>query len=300
MKLAIIGQGAIGSLFSYYWRAVNPSILVRHLPTSPKQLHLLNDTACITIDNPMFAVNDTGNQAFDTIIISVKCYQVAALIEHLRTWLQPNTVLVLIQNGMGGAELLQQAFPNNPLVVGTSTDGVFRIDAHAYQHTAQGQLDIGFYCTEHEQCAQNLPSTEWLEAFCQYHPGANIQANIQLALYRKLAVNALINPLTASLNVKNGELVNYPKQVSQLKADIFAIFDSMNVDWRLLKFNQTIDSVIQTTANNYSSMQQDLQYQRKTEIDGVLGYLLAQGTKKGVNTPFLKSLYDTIKQLESL
>jgi len=319
VKLAIIGQGAIGSLFAYYWRALSPSILVRQ-PRSglnsdslnsdttkqhrltmrkPKLLHLLEKPQSFCLDFPIVDITTPQNKAFDALLITVKCYQVEALIADIKSWLSPKTVLVLVQNGMGGAALLQAAFPNNPLVVGTCTDGVFTLDAQSYQHTAQGKLDIGFYNNNASLTINGLLGNAWLVEFCDFHPNPNIHDNIQNALYRKLAVNAVINPLTACLEVKNGELVNYPEKLARVKQEVFVLFDSMNIDWRSLKFNETIDSVIASTANNYSSMQQDVQYKRRTEIEGVLGFLLTQGTKKGVNTPFLKSLYQRILSLET-
>lgn len=293
MKLAIVGQGAIASLYAHYWRNVHPTILVRTLPALPKTLMLLNDSN-VTLDLPFQDINHPPMQDFDALLICVKCYQIEGLVNNIKPWLQASTKLVLVQNGMGGAQQLSMAFPANSLFVGTCTDGIFSLSKNWYQQTAQGKLDIGAYNNSN----MNKQNTSFLRAFSSYHPNATIHDDISLALYRKLAVNAVINPLTAVYKIKNGELLNFKHELDSLKQEVFSIFSAMNIDWQHLKFTETIDEVINLTASNYSSMQQDVQHNRKTEIDGVLGFLIEMGTKKGVKTPLIVSLYSTIKSYE--
>lgn len=294
MKLAIVGQGAIASLFAHYWENAHLTVLVRALPTRPKKLKLLSGLS-VSLDFPFDDIKQPKSNDFDALLICVKCYQVKALIDNIKPWLQSSTKIVLVQNGMGGAQQLSLAFPMNTLLVGTCTDGIFPLSDDCYQQTAQGNLDIGTYTNS----TMSRSSAGFLKGFARYHPSATVHNDISQALYRKLAINAVINPLTAVRKVKNGELLMHKQELDSLKQEVFSIFTAMNVDWQQLKFNEAIDEVIKLTANNYSSMQQDVQHGRKTEVDGVLGFLLSIGTKKGVKTPLISSLYKTIKSYET-
>ena len=65
-------------------------------------------------------------------------------------------------------------------------------------------------------------------------------------------------------------------------------------EWREL-----VLQVVDRTAQNYSSMQQDLANQRQTEIDYITGYLLQQAEQNGLELPRHRALYLKIKALES-
>ena len=309
MNLAIVGQGAIGSLFAYYWREYRPVLLVKHLPSKPTILHLLDNTSAL-LDANFESVLAPKNRLFDCLIITVKSYQIPLLITHLRTWLPSQTSIILVQNGMGGAEALANAFPSNPLYVGTTTDAVFKTDENIYQVTGQGRLDIGKwqdFSANYKPC-KTLSSKALQSHFCTLlnkHPRLEWHNNIRIALYQKLAINAVINPLTALLNIKNGQLFKHAQQVSKLKEEINTLYQaclpseltSCNAPLSANVLTQLIDSVIVSTANNFSSMQQDVHYGRETEIEAVLGYLLKMSIEGNLNTPLITTLYNDVKFL---
>ena len=128
------------------------------------------------------------------------------------------------------------------------------------------------------------------------HPNLLWRSDIVVSLYQKLAVNAAINPLTALKNCKNGELVNYSKDVSRIKEEIFDLFEFMNLALDNHALSLHIDAVIQLTKENYSSMHQDFQNGRETEVEGILGFLLAKGQETGMKMAYVQQLYEQIKQ----
>jgi 2-dehydropantoate 2-reductase len=56
-----------------------------------------------------------------------------------------------------------------------------------------------------------------------------------------------------------------------------------------------IDTVIQLTKENYSSMHQDFQNGRETEVEGILGFLLAKGQETGMKMAYVQQLYEQIR-----
>ncbi|MGB3727028.1 MAG: 2-dehydropantoate 2-reductase [Glaciecola sp.] len=292
-NIAIAGQGAIGSLFAHYWRDFKPMILTRSQHATCKNLDLL-DGSRITLNAPLHSIRCPSAFPLDAIIVPVKCYQVAELAPLLSPWMSNNTAIVLIQNGMGGGDILADMYPTNPLYVGTTTDAVYKQDADSYRITAVGRLDIGPF----NNALNASQSVNWLSAFATAHPNANVADDIRLALYRKLAINAVINPLTALLNIKNGELTQYPEQLTQAKTEVFAVYEALQIALHTTELEQTIDKVIESTSDNYSSMQQDVFYQRETEIEGVLGYLVVRAQQHHIHIPFLTSLYQKLVALK--
>ncbi len=300
MNIGIVGQGAMGSLFTYYWRQYRPSLLLKQLPQSAKTLVDLHGKSFL-LDNPQYLISKPAKIDFDAIIITVKGYQLPSVIVSLSQWLLPNTKLILVQNGMGGADLLAKHFRQNLLFVGTTTDAVYAIDPLHYKITAKGALDIGIFhnLATHNENENVENDMAWVSTFFNQHPQCHLHEDINFALYRKLAINAVINPLTAVMNIKNGELVHYCVEVNRLKSEVFAIYDAMLITYSSESLSSTIDNVIANTANNYSSMHQDLYFSRQTEIDTILGYLLQQGTLRGLSSPFMQGLFDQISAIDN-
>ncbi|NMU82308.1 2-dehydropantoate 2-reductase, partial [Vibrio parahaemolyticus] len=85
----------------------------------------------------------------------------------------------------------------------------------------------------------------------------------------KLAINCAINPLTAILQCKNGELAK-PEFKIQLESITQELVEVMSKEGIAIEFRSLFDTVMQVvnaTAENYSSMRQDVFHQRRTEID---------------------------------
>lgn len=308
MKIGIVGQGAIGSLFAYYYRHVSPTLLVKEVNTTSKQL-LTQDAQSISLHLAKLNIaqknHKTHAQAhFDAVIITVKGYQLPLLIKQLSNWLPIHTRIILIQNGMGGAQILAEAFPNNIIYTGTTTDAVYKVDENTYQITAMGKLDIGplWKMSSSHGYRPSISDINkekvWISAFIAYHPHTEYHDDIASALYKKLAINAVINPLTAILQIKNGQLKQYLEQVNKLKIEIFEVYSAAKLSYSKDALSSAIDDVIVATSNNWSSMQQDVEHKRQTENETVLGYLDALSHKYGLETPFINELYTRLKELD--
>ena len=309
MNIAIVGQGAIGSLFAYYYLHEAPTLLLKDISSTSKQL-LTQDSQSIDLNLIRLDVSQTNSKSssptnFDAVIITVKGYQLPLLIKQLSNWLPKHTRLILIQNGMGGGQILAEAFPNNIIYVGTSTDAVYKIDENTYQISAVGKLDIGPIWTMSSRDGNTAVISDinkekaWINSFIACHPNAKYYDDIAPALYKKLAINAVINPLTALLHVKNGQLNQYVEQVDRLKTEIFEVYNAANISYSKHTLSSAIDDVIHSTSNNWSSMQQDIKHKRQTENETVLGYLRALSQKFGLDTPFINTLYTQLKDIDN-
>lgn len=121
----------------------------------------------------------------------------------------------------------------------------------------------------------------------------------------KLVVNAVINPLTAIFNCKNGQLVDQEPRVSLMKLLIKEIGPVVRAllpalrqdatrfsDGKLMKLVLT---VAEATGKNTSSMLQDIQAERKTEIDYINGYIVSRGKQLGLLCPNNMILAEMVK-----
>ena len=116
-------------------------------------------------------------------------------------------------------------------------------------------------------------------------------------LLKKLVVNAVINPLTAILRVKNGELITNPHYYLLVQLLFKEIEQSLQLQNSKGHFENVI-AVCEKTAKNHSSMLRDLEENRPTEVDAILGYILEKAAEREIDTPMISSFYHAIKGKE--
>jgi 2-dehydropantoate 2-reductase len=305
-NIGIVGRGAIGVNIAFYLQSaknIKTTLLIRdHYDWSDRLSLSTPDAKTHAIKCAQAHISKVSLKQLDMIILPVKQYQIEGLLQEIAEKLDPKTTVLLLHNGMGGIELVQMYLPNNPLLVGTTTDGVYKTSPTCFVQTALGRLDIGVIykkgtkegSTYEKNIVENANTAKWNYITC-LHPHLVWRNDIEVALYQKLAVNAAINPLTALKNCKNGELSNYSEDISKIKEEIFDLFEFMNLPFDNHELSLHIDAVIQLTKANYSSMHQDFHNGRETEVDGILGFLLAKGQETGMKMTYVQQLYKQIK-----
>ena len=108
-------------------------------------------------------------------------------------------------------------------------------------------------------------------------------------MWGKLVINAAINPLTALLRVPNGELLQRPAAhllMRVLAQEAAAVATALGIHLPFEDAVRAAEEVARKTANNHSSMFQDIRRGAPTEIDAICGAITQTGEKLGVATPF--------------
>ena len=126
---------------------------------------------------------------------------------------------------------------------------------------------------------------------CQWHP------EIEAALWSKLAVNCVINPLTAIHRCRNGELANradLAASVALLCREVQQVSYAAGFTRTAQQLEGMVAKVISGTAQNRSSMLEDVERGRPTEIDYITGYLLQVADRHGIVAPHNRELYSRI------
>lgn len=290
MNIVILGPGAIGSLWATKFKQAghNVSLWSR---SSESQIQLqLDDAAVDTFPN--HHLPDVKNA--DLIVVTVKAWQVEEAIAPLLANIHPDTIVMLMHNGMGTAQRVSETLTNNPIVLATTTHGAYKPCKQQVLHTGHGITQIGGFNGSGEQCQflqevmdHALPEVRW-------------NPNIHAALWTKLAINCAINPLTAIHQCKNGTLAQQEFQdtLRNITRELVEVMNKEGLDTEFDNLFGVIMQVIIATAENYSSMRQDVVHQRRTEIDFITGYLLQAAEKHHIETPVNLDLYQRIKQIE--
>ncbi len=293
-QFAIVGKGAIGGLIGFKCHQLGYDY--QHLVKLKHQL--LFKVTDIEGVLHSFVPNSTVitlPSQFDILILPVKAYQVMSVLEQLKPFIQPRHIIVLLHNGMGTIEKVKKRLPNNPLIAATTSYGALKLDADTLTETGLGQTHLGWLSNVDVELKQLIEPI--LSALL---PPSNWHQNIALALWNKLAINAVINPLTAIHNLKNGELAKskYNTIISNICYEIAIVMQALGYPADNLELFKNVQRVIIATANNYSSMHQDLKFKRQTEIEFINGYVTSQATELNIKVPFNQRLLKQIRQLE--
>jgi 2-dehydropantoate 2-reductase len=293
-KLAIVGKGAIGGLIGFKCHQLGYDY--QHLiKTQQQPLFKVTDIAGVTHSFTPNTSAITKPNEFDILILPVKAYQVMSVLQQLKPFIQPNHIIMLLHNGMGTVEQVKENLPNNPLIAATTSYGALKHDANTLLETGLGQTHLGWEGTVDSMLKQSIEPI-----LSELLPPSTWHQDIGLALWKKLAINAVINPLTAIHNLKNGELVDikYNSNISNICFEISKVMRALDYSIESNELVTNVQQVITATANNYSSMHQDIKFKRRTEIEFINGYVTSKANELGIKVPHNQHLLEQIRQLE--
>ena len=225
------------------------------------------------------------------VLIPVKSYAVTEAIQALLPALAPDAQLILSHNGMGSIEQVKPMLAaGHGLWFLTTTHGALK-QPDAVQHTGTGSSTLAAL-----NDAAKVKQQQVLQAMDVALGPVNFTDNIQPALWQKLAINAVINPLTALYNCRNGELATqkYHQHIEALVTEVCKVAAACGYPMSAHSTLQTVLRVISSTAQNFSSMQQDLAHGRRTEIDAITGYVVQQAAHHNISVPHNQALLEQI------
>ncbi|WP_148357019.1 2-dehydropantoate 2-reductase [Peribacillus simplex] len=291
MRIGIVGGGAIGLLFASHLSEKHSVTLYTHTADQASiikrdGIRLIADGESRLLTGIISKCLDDGVSDVDLLILAVKQYHLPQILPRIKGILVP---LLFLQNGYGHISYLKQ-LQSPTIYVGVVEHGALKHDGNTVEHTGLGITRIASYKGELDQLSL---VNEGIDHF----PFSKSE-NFHSMLMDKLVVNAVINPLTAILNVENGGLITnsfYYQLFQDLFEEISGILEVKNKDESF----EHVKSVCMATAENRSSMLKDLENGRKTEIDAILGHILSEAKSKGKSVCLTSSLYKMVKGKES-
>lgn len=297
----------------------NEEILEFRLSSSKKMAVLL-DTPNVRVRTLDSEGKDGCDDKLDVLLVAVKAYDNVGVIRELRDknkhLLKEDALCVLLQNGLG--EVPEETTSGSTGVEDRwqFANGVTFVGGRVAEFgivVASG-LDVGM-----TYLAPFGGSERGLRMRKEHHVKMNMLAQLLLAaglrcevlernkmqamLWRKLIVNAAINPLASLLDAPNKSVASSEGSrhcVQMVVQEAFAVAKSEQIPVNCSQ-NELVDDILEVarnTGNNVCSMLADLRRGSKTEIDAITGRIVAGGKRHGVPTPTNGLLLSLIKALE--
>ncbi len=293
----VLGVGAIGGLFACRLQGAGADVtlLTRDSAAPPRQL-ILKDrpTRTHTFAQQSIATSDAKTAAdrpIERLLVCTKAWAAEDAIRSVAPDLSEGSTVVLLCNGMGLAESVAPLIRQATLILGSTTSGCRRTPEGELILSGEGNTQLGAF-------DQSMPPPIWLPDWQRGVPDCLWEPDIRSVLLAKVALNAVINPLTAIHGVSNGDLF------APLLREITA--QSIEEVQRLLlaageaeiaaTLPHRVRAVCEMTASNHSSMRVDMESGKRTEIDAIVGWLLTELVADPPATPHLRALYDAVKK----
>lgn len=304
-KVGILGCGAIGCLYGTALSkdANNIVTLIDH---RPERVDFFNRNGVSVHESggvrhfPVRAIlcRSAVGEHFDLVLVTVKAHQTARAVRENTALITPDTIVFSLQNGLGNIETISGLLPDSPLVAGISNHNSTMTAPGVLVHPSVGARTCAGGVNAGGRAAEGTVSA----IFADSGMGLTISEDIRREIWRKLLINCVINPITALRNQCNGFIIGDPdarREAAAIIKEGVAAAAGEGVILSETEMLEALEKVCTVTAGGRSSMLQDIQAGRRTEIDFINGAVAAAARRHRLPAPVNQSLTDRIHRLEN-
>jgi 2-dehydropantoate 2-reductase len=303
MKIAVVGAGAMGSLFgtllaevgNEVWlydiwedhiHAVNQGGLMVEYETKTRKVRLNATT------NP-----DTIGKC-ELVLVFVKSTQTESAAKTAAQLVGRNGFVITLQNGMGNADTIAAYVESNRILVGTTSHGATLLGAGNIRHAGKGPTIIGNWggADKEFKIARHTA-----DLFTQAGIETTAVEDVRAVIWDKLLVNVGINAITALTGIKNGQILDLEstRELSYLAVEeAAAVARAQGIEIGEDPMSHVFQVAV-ATAPNRSSMGQDVDHRRPTEIGSINGFVVREARRMGLAAPVNQTLTALVETMEA-
>jgi len=301
MKIAIIGAGAMGSLFGARLAPLADVWLISrwtaHITAIQRSgLHLIGlDGAEATIPMQATTQAEQVGQDVDLAIIAVKSPATAQASHLAATLLKATGLALSMQNGLGNLETMAAVLGEDRVVQGVTSHGATLVEPGQVRHAGVGATHLAI----RPEIASQVRAISTL--FEQAGFETHLSPDLDSLLWGKLIINVGINALTAILRVPTGVLADVgpaSRLVAAAVDEAVRVAQARQISLPYADPQAQVQHVIQATSPNRSSMLSDVLRAVPTEIEVINGAIVREGQRLGLDTPVNQVLVWLVKAIE--
>ena len=303
MKIAVVGAGAMGSLFGAMLAEAGNTVWLYDV--WPEHVQAINSDG-LSIEKTgktrkvdLKATSDSAeiDQA-DLVIIFVKSMETKSAAETARGIAGSAGVVMTLQNGMGNADKIAKFIEPDRILAGTTSHGATMLGAGRIRHAGGGATTIGSWADSGSGRAR---ASQFADLFNQAGIETKAVDDVRSVIWDKLLINIGINAITALTGIKNGQILDLEttQEISHTAVEeAMAVARAQNIQINPNAVD-TVFKVAKATAFNRSSMGQDVDHHRPTEISAINGFIVREAKKAGIKTPVNFTLTALVETLEA-
>jgi len=302
VRVVVFGAGAIGSLLGAYLDRAGHSVL---LIARRDQIAALREggvrlTGRVEGTFRVEAADELPpGPPPDAVLLTVKSFDLATAATAIARRVRPGTPLLLPQNGLGIEEVAARALrsggwsdPERAMVRAVNSLPATWVRPGEVRVAGEGEIVLA------EARGVNAPAILVFERLLR-EAGIRIRLvpDLRREVWRKAVVNAAVNPVTAVHGVVNGRLLESPyrEEAARLLEEAARTARAVGIEVSDEEARADLERVVRATAENRSSMLQDLDRGRPTEVDAISGEILRAADAHGLDLPFTRNAIAEIR-----
>ncbi len=298
-SVLIAGPGAVGTVLAIHlYRRGHPVILAardarRARLLAERGLTLIDDNGVTNVRFPVVPLDTREPPAVAFVCVCVKARDTADFVRAGARLLRVAGQVVSMQNGFGNTETLGRV--TGPLVGATPGFGATRLSEH---ETRLAGLTVTHVAPVSDAAADAAHA--WVGMLRDSGLPARFHASFETIRWSKLAINAAINAVSAINGVPNGAIMATPEPRDSALAAVAEAAAVARAQGIALIYDDPaaeLRRVCRATAANRSSMLQDVEAHRETEVDAINGAVVSRGRELGIPTPINEALLHAVKAL---
>ena len=301
MNITVIGAGAMGNLFGALLAEAGNTVTLLdirrdHVDAVNANGLYIEKSGARRIVRIQATTDPDRIGPTELSIVFVKSTHTAAAAETAARLSGKANLVVTLQNGMGNAETLAKTLDPSQVIAGTTSHGATFLGPGAVRHAGQGDTVIGPWATAGMTGAETVS-----EVFGRANIVTRVVEDVRPVLWAKLLINVGINAITALTGIKNGQIIELESS-RQLSRE--AVEEAMAVAGAqgIAVDGDPVEKVFQVaaaTGPNRSSMGQDVDNCRLTEIAAINGFIVRVAATAGVPVPVNRTLTALVETLQA-
>ncbi len=228
----------------------------------------------------------------DLLIIATKAYDTLSAIDACKGWAEEDAMVLTLQNGLGNLEAIRE-WKGKKAFGGTITMGANLLEPAKVRLSGLGRTIIG--SDLNPSGARRI-----VTAFSNSGIPTFVKNEIQGEIWAKAAISACVNPMTGILRIPNGKLLDsvpVSRMLSEICAECESVARAEGIRLPYRSMVRRVRAVVKDTANNHSSMLQDIERGRRTEIAQINGAFVLLGMSSNVKTPLNLTMLAMVESL---
>jgi len=301
MKIAVVGAGAMGSLFGGLLAESGADVWLYDI--WDEHVNAINKNGLSIEREGKFrsvsvkATTDPNRIGIsDLVIIFVKSTNTSQAAKTAKFLMDDSSLILTLQNGMGNADTIAEVIEPTRIIAGTTSHGATMLGPGSIRHAGIGPTTIGMWADGGKDKALYI---------AKFLTEAGIKTetvdDIQSVIWNKLLVNVGINAITALTGIKNGQLLDLSATQDISRAAVEEAMELARVQGVMIREDSVehVFEIAKATSPNRSSMGQDVDNKRLTEIEAINGFVVREASKIGLKVPVNKTLTALIETLQS-
>jgi len=303
MQIAILGAGAMGSLFGGLLAEAGHAVTLLDIDESHLEavrddgLRLATDTGERVVHNLVALRPEAATQPADLLIVFTKTQHTAAALEAAHAALGPQTALLSLQNGLGNAERLARFAPPARVLVGVTTWPADKSQPGRVSSHGSGTIRL-----MSADGTQSFALTQTVEALNSAGLACTADPDVWAAIWEKVAFNAALNSLCAVTHCTVGELTNTPDGETlalKIVGEVLAVARARGIATDEAHVAGNVRHALAHHRAHRPSMLQDVLAGRRTEIEAINGAVVEAANAAGLAVPYTETLLRLVRLIDA-